>query len=90
MQHLAVLEDAGLVIVKRKGRYRWNYLDAIPIKRIHDRWIGPYAASAVNRLDKLKLDVEADEDRSTGKCAQASATEKATEAAPSPSGRRLG
>src|SRR5262245_54287612 len=39
MQHLRVLERAGLVIVKREGRVRWNYLNALPIKEISDRWI---------------------------------------------------
>lgn len=60
MQHLDVLEDAGLVVTKRVGRQRWNYLNAIPIKRIHDRWIGAYAAEAVNLLDKMKNEMERD------------------------------
>ena len=47
MQHLKVLEEAGLVVVRREGRVRWNHLDALPIKRLHDRWIGPYAERAV-------------------------------------------
>lgn len=54
MQHLKVLEEADLVIVQRKGRERWNYLNALPIKRIHDRWIGPYAERAVEALDRLE------------------------------------
>lgn len=58
MQHLKVLEDADLVIVSRKGRERWNHLNPLPIKHIHDRWIGPYAASAVSLLDRLKSDLE--------------------------------
>lgn len=64
MQHLRVLEDAGLVIVKRVGRQRWNYLNAIPIKRIHDRWIGAYAAGAVDLLDRMKTDMEGASDTS--------------------------
>ncbi|CAN5825885.1 MAG: ArsR/SmtB family transcription factor [Ilumatobacteraceae bacterium] len=59
MQHLGVLEDAGLVIAVRRGRERWNHLDPLPIKRIHDRWIGDYAASAVDRLATLKSELEA-------------------------------
>src|SRR3546814_12602304 len=39
MQHLKVLEDAGLVIPERRGRERWNHLNAMPIQDIHDRWI---------------------------------------------------
>ena len=58
MQHLKVLEEADLVIVKREGRERWNYLNALPIKAINDRWIGDYAAHAVNVLDQLKSDLE--------------------------------
>jgi DNA-binding transcriptional ArsR family regulator len=54
MQHIEVLERAGLVIAKRRGRERWNYLNALPIKRIHDRWIGRYAAAAVALLAKLE------------------------------------
>ena len=58
MQHLKVLEDAELVIVQRKGRERWNHLNPLPIKHIHDRWIGAYAARAVELLDRLKNDLE--------------------------------
>lgn len=58
MQHLRVLESAGLVIVQRKGRERWNHLDPLPIKHLHDRWIGSYAAAAVEMLDVLKADLE--------------------------------
>jgi hypothetical protein len=50
MQHMEVLGRAGLVIAKRWGRERWNYLNARPIKRIHDRWIGRYAAREVGLL----------------------------------------
>lgn len=50
MQHLSVLEDAELVIVRRRGRYRWNHLNPLPIKEIHDRWIGRYATGAVDLL----------------------------------------
>jgi DNA-binding transcriptional ArsR family regulator len=58
MQHLKVLEEADLVIVRRQGRERWNYLNALPIKAIHDRWIGAYAASAVDKLTTLKRNLE--------------------------------
>jgi DNA-binding transcriptional ArsR family regulator len=58
MQHLKVLEEAELVIAQRKGRERWNHLNPLPIKHIHDRWIGPYAAHAVGLLDRLKNDLE--------------------------------
>jgi DNA-binding transcriptional ArsR family regulator len=58
MQHLDVLDDAELVIAQRKGRERWNHLDAMPIKQIHDRWIGDYARSAVDLIATLKSDLE--------------------------------
>jgi DNA-binding transcriptional ArsR family regulator len=58
MQHLGVLERAGLVIVRREGRLRWNYIDPLPIKEIHDRWIGPYAAGAVELLARMKREME--------------------------------
>jgi DNA-binding transcriptional ArsR family regulator len=58
MQHLGVLEGAGLVVVQRSGRQRWNHLDVVPIKLIHDRWIGAYARSSVELLTKLKADLE--------------------------------
>lgn len=58
MQHLKVLQEADLVIVRRVGRERWNHLNPIPIKHIHDRWIGQYAAKAVELLDRLRSDLE--------------------------------
>jgi DNA-binding transcriptional ArsR family regulator len=58
MQHLKILEQAELVIVRRAGRERWNHLNPLPIKQIHDRWIGPYAARAVDLLERLKGDLE--------------------------------
>ncbi len=58
MQHLRVLEDADLVIAVRRGRERWNHLNALPIHAIHTRWIGPYAAFAADKLAALKAGLE--------------------------------
>ena len=58
MQHLAVLERAGLVVAVKKGRERFNYLDATPIQAIHERWIGPHAAGAAGQLLDLKRALE--------------------------------
>ena len=58
MMHLRVLEEAGLVVAVRKGRERFNYLDATPIQAIHERWIGPHAASAASGLLRLKIELE--------------------------------
>ena len=58
MQHLKVLEKADLVIVKREGRLRWNYINPLPIKELYDRWIGSYADSAVELLARMKREIE--------------------------------
>ena len=58
MQHLKVLEDAGLVQAERRGRERWNHLNPLPIHDIHERWIGPHAAYAVSILARVKRDLE--------------------------------
>jgi DNA-binding transcriptional ArsR family regulator len=58
MQHLKVLEVADLVIVERRGRERWNHLNPLPIHEIHERWIGPHATRAVEKLAGLKRGLE--------------------------------
>ncbi|WP_404402607.1 ArsR/SmtB family transcription factor [Pelagibacterium halotolerans] len=58
LQHMRVLEAADLIIPERRGRERWNHLNAMPIKEIHDRWIGDYAQNAVSLISKLKTDLE--------------------------------
>ncbi|ESY00921.1 MULTISPECIES: helix-turn-helix domain-containing protein [unclassified Mesorhizobium] len=58
MLHLKVLEEAELVVAKRKGRERWNHLNTLPIKHIHDRWISQYAGHALSIIDRLKSDLE--------------------------------
>ena len=60
MLHLRVLEEAGLVVPVRKGRERFNHLDAMPIQAIHERWIGPHAAAAAAGLLRLKGELEAE------------------------------
>ncbi|MEM7078370.1 MAG: metalloregulator ArsR/SmtB family transcription factor [Pseudomonadota bacterium] len=58
MQHLRVLERAGLVITQKRGRERWNYLDVSPIQRVYQRWIKDYAAPAADVLERLKRELE--------------------------------
>jgi DNA-binding transcriptional ArsR family regulator len=58
MQHIGVLERAGLIIVRREGRNRWNYLNVAPVKAIYDRWISSYAGEAVDLLWRLKQNLE--------------------------------
>ena len=53
LQHLRVLETAELVTGRKVGRERHLALAPLPIKRIHDRWIGDYARAAVELLDRL-------------------------------------
>ncbi|OGD45340.1 transcriptional regulator [Candidatus Bathyarchaeota archaeon RBG_16_57_9] len=58
MQHLGVLDEAGLIIVRREGRFRWNYLNVVPIREVYDRWISPYASMSVELLTRIKRDME--------------------------------
>ena len=58
MLHLGILEKAGLVIAKKEGRNRWNYIDSLPIKKIYDRWISKYASGAVNLLSEMKWQLD--------------------------------
>lgn len=58
MQHLKVLEGADLLVVERRGRERWNHLNALPIHDIHQRWIGPHAAAAAGRIAQLRDGLE--------------------------------
>ena len=60
MQHIGVLEKADLLIAQRKGRHRWNYINPLPIKEIHDRWISQYATNAVGLLARMKRQMEAE------------------------------
>ncbi len=58
MQHLGVLERAELIVTRTDGRQRWNHLNVLPIREVHDRWIGRYTAHAVDLLARLKRDLD--------------------------------
>jgi DNA-binding transcriptional ArsR family regulator len=58
MKHLKVLEDAGLVITRRAGREKLHFLNAVPIRLIHDRWIDKYTERQVSALANLKNSLE--------------------------------
>ncbi len=58
MKHLRVLEDAGLVVSRRRGREKLHFLNAVPIRLIHDRWVSKYAAPFAAALSDLKTDLE--------------------------------
>src|SRR5687768_7816318 len=58
MKHLKVLEDAGLVVAKRRGREKLHFLNPVPIRLIHDRWVSKYAEPWVAGMSDLKADLE--------------------------------
>src|SRR3954463_1216416 len=60
MKHLKVLEEAGLVVVRRQGREKLHFLNPVPIRLLHDRWIDKYAEREVSALIALKADLEGD------------------------------
>jgi uncharacterized protein YndB with AHSA1/START domain/DNA-binding transcriptional ArsR family regulator len=58
MKHLRVLEEAGLVVTKRRGREKLHFLNAVPIRLIHDRWVSKYAEPWAATLSDLKHRLE--------------------------------
>ena len=60
-KHLKVLEEAGLVVVRRSGREKLHFLNAVPIRLIHDRWIDKYTERHVAALVDLKNALEDEE-----------------------------
>jgi len=60
MKHLRVLEDAGLVVTRKVGREKLHFLNAVPIRLIHDRWIDKFTERRVSALTDLKRRLEED------------------------------
>src|SRR5688500_18610205 len=58
MKHLRVLEEARLIVTKRRGREKLHFLNAVPIRQIHDRWIDKYSAPMAAMLTELKKEIE--------------------------------
>jgi DNA-binding transcriptional ArsR family regulator len=58
MKHLKVLEDAGLVVTRRSGREKLHFLNPVPIRLVHDRWIDKYTERNVTALLDLKHELE--------------------------------
>ena len=58
MKHLRLLEEAGLVVTRREGRQKLHYLNPVPIRLIHDRWIDKYRERQVSALANLKTELE--------------------------------
>lgn len=57
-KHLRVLEEAGLIITRRSGREKLHFLNAVPIRQIHDRWIDKYTERRAPALTELKDELE--------------------------------
>jgi DNA-binding transcriptional ArsR family regulator len=58
MKHLRLLEGAGLVVTRREGRQKLHYLNPVPIRLIHDRWIDKYRERQVSTLADFKSELE--------------------------------
>jgi DNA-binding transcriptional ArsR family regulator len=58
MKHLRVLEESGLVVTQRSGREKLHYLNPVPIRLIHDRWIDKFRERHVSALTELKTKLE--------------------------------
>lgn len=58
MKHLKVLEDAGLVVTRRRGREKLHFLNPVPIRLVHDRWVSKYAEPWTAALSDLKTRME--------------------------------
>jgi len=62
MKHLRVLEDAGLIVTRRQGREKLHFLNPVPIRQIHDRWIDKYTEHHISALVDLKTKLEQKEE----------------------------
>jgi DNA-binding transcriptional ArsR family regulator len=60
MKHLKVLEEAGLVTTRRHGREKLHFLNPVPIRLVHDRWIDKYTEHKISALAELKSQLERD------------------------------
>jgi DNA-binding transcriptional ArsR family regulator len=58
MKHLRVLADANLVATRRRGREKLHFLNPVPIRLVHDRWVSKYAEPWAATLSELKHDLE--------------------------------
>lgn len=66
MQHLRVLGEADLVIVRRTGRKRYNYLNPVPVQRIYDRWVVGYMQPWTEALVGLRDQLESERTEDCG------------------------
>src|SRR3954447_10621662 len=61
MKHLRVLQDAGLVKTRKRGREKLHFLNPVPIRLVHDRWVSKYAEPWTAALSGLKQELEKEE-----------------------------
>ena len=62
MKHLRVLEEAGLVVTRKRGREKLHFLNVVPIRLVHDRWVSKYAEPWAATLSGLKQSIEEEKD----------------------------
>jgi DNA-binding transcriptional ArsR family regulator len=61
MQHMRVLEAAELIVARREGRERYNYLNPVPIQKLYDRWVSRYMQPWTEALVSLKSELESED-----------------------------
>ena len=62
MKHLRVLEEAGLVVTRRRGREKLHFLNPVPIRLVYERWVSKYAEPWASALTGLKRELEEEDD----------------------------
>ena len=66
MKHLDLLVEANLVVVRREGRFRWNYINPVPIQQICERWTSRHTAGLASSMIGLKRHVEGQRKKGEG------------------------
>src|SRR5690349_25008091 len=70
MQHLGVLQGAGLVLFRREGRQRFNYANAIPLRQMYERWVEPLSSSAAETALHMKRYAELSQSQTSDRRSQ--------------------
>jgi DNA-binding transcriptional ArsR family regulator len=65
MKHLRILEGANLVVTRKRGREKLHFLNPVPIRLVHDRWVSKYAEPWASALSEIKRDLEEEADAET-------------------------
>ncbi len=60
MKHLKLLEEAGLIVTRKQGRFKYHYLNALPLQELMDRWVAPFLQPQARHLSELKQKLERD------------------------------